>query len=556
VRRGARLALLLSGLATSAFAQQIVRPDIDPGLVQRRIPAPSAPERAAPALSLPAPREAAPGLERRFVLAGVVIEGATVFAAQELAPFYENDLAREIGEPDVERILADITAAYRRKGYFLSRAIALPQPVEAGVLRVTVIEGYVRRVVLEGARPGEEEGVLRYFAEVVGDRPLRLDRLERVLLLVGALPGLEAHASLAPAEDERSGAFDLVLRLDHRSLAGTASLDNRGTESLGPWELTASGAASGLVGDFDRLALGVFTTPNRLRELLSTELLYNRPLDSTGTELALTLVRTQLKPGGSLSGEAIDGLATRYAASFAHPLLLSRAQSLWLSGTLDVPNSSEREQGAPLFDDRLRVLRIATQYRSGDGEGSASDASLELSQGVDALGASHPGAADLSRANGRSDFTKALAALTREQALGRDWALALALAGQKSAQPLLLSEQFALGGARFGRAYDPAEVTGDDALAGSLELRYGRAPLSPLLRSYQFYGFYDLGAAWNMGVSNATRRQSLASLGGGVRLSLPRNLAASLEIARPMTHTLAAGGHKPVRAFVVLSAGF
>jgi hemolysin activation/secretion protein len=45
--------------------------------------------------------------------------------------------------------------------------------------------------------------------------------------------------------------------------------------------------------------------------------------------------------------------------------------------------------------------------------------------------------------------------------------------GQQAAQPSRLPERLALGGTRFGRAHDPAEITGDDAVASSLELRSG-----------------------------------------------------------------------------------
>jgi hemolysin activation/secretion protein len=121
---------------------------------------------------------------------------------------------------------------------------------------------------------------------------------------------------------------------------------------------------------------------------------------------------------------------------------------------------------------------------------------------------------------------------------------------------LLLPEQFALGGARFGRAYDPAEITGDDAVAGSLELRYGRFVESRFLRSYQLYAFYDVGAVWNQDVSDGTQRQSLASAGGGIRLALPQDFAASLEIAKALTRRVAAEGDKPVRVFVSVSASF
>jgi hemolysin activation/secretion protein len=303
------------------------------------------------------------------------------------------------------------------------------------------------------------------------------------------------------------------------------------------------------------LQLSLFTTADRPSELVSTELLYDAPVDSSGTRLALSVARTDLKPGGSLGPQMIDGTAMRYTARVSHPLIRGRDQSLWLGAVFDALDSAESENGAQLFDDRLRVLRVTANYTVNDGR-NANFAYVEASQGLSVLGASRGGGANLSRSNGRADFTKVAASLTRQQTLSEHWSFQTALSGQKAAQPLLLPEQFALGGTRFGRAYDPAEITGDDAVAGSLELRYGRSVDSRLLRSYQLYAFYDVGAVWNQDVSDGTQRQSLASAGAGIRGTLPQNVAASLEIAKALTRRVAAEGDKPVRVFISLSASF
>jgi hemolysin activation/secretion protein len=550
------LALVAGGwFSAQAVAQQAVRPEVEPGQVQKRIPVPPEPERPLAPLQLPAPRSAGPPGEVSFVLAGVVIDGVTAFDVSTLAPLYQDLLARKIDSQDIERILQRITATYRDGGYFLSRAVALPQALDTGVLRITVIEGYVARVALQNARFGDEPRLRSYVDGIVDRRPLRLDAIERAILLINDLPGVHVVPSLRPL-DESSGAYELVLRIEYHDLAGFASLDNRGPDSLGPWEAQVSGSISSLLMPFDRLQLSLFTIPDRPRELISPGVSYELPIGSAGTRLALSATRTDVKPEGNLASLTLDGTAIRYLAQLSHHLIRGREESLWLKGAFDVLDSKENQQGALLFDDRLRVLRGGIAYARTDALGGANDVSLEVSQGLSALGASRAGDTPLSRGNGRADFTKLAGNVTRVQTLGGDWALQLAAIGQKAVEPLLISEQLALGGTGIGRGYDPAEITGDDGAAGAVELRYGRAVDGRLIRSFQFYGFYDFGAVWNMGVSDATRRQTLASLGGGLRLGLPHQLAASLEIARPLTRIVAADGDKPVRVFLSLSAAF
>jgi hemolysin activation/secretion protein len=549
-------ALVLTLWAFSpVYAQQVVRPEVNPGLVQKRIPLPE-PRQEAPApltvLEPPAAAPTASGLH--FILSGVVIEGNTVFDNAALAAAYEDDLARGIDLNAVTRILDRITAKYRAAGYFLSRAVAPPQSLKRGVLRIMVIEGYVERVTFSGADTRSER-LRPYLAAVIDSRPLRLATLERAILLVNDLPGLHVTPTLEPI-DEDAGSYALTLQLDDRRVAGFAALDNHGPKSLGPWEAQASASVHSLLDDFDRAQLSAFTTPMEPRQLLSSELRYEHPLGSAGTRLALSAARSDLRPEGTLAALDIKGTALRYVAQLSHPLIRSRAQSLWLSGTFDVLDSREHEHSVPLFNDRLRVLRAALDYIGSDELGGVNEAYGEVSQGLTILGASRADSPLLSRSNGHADFTKFAATATREQAIAGDWSVLLGLAGQKATVPLLVSEQFPLGGARFGRAYDPAEIAGDDGIAGSLELRFGHSPLQPWLRSYQIYGFYDLGAVWNMGVSDATRRQSLASAGGGFRLFLPHDVVGALEIARPLTRIVAAEGDKPVRVLVNLSASF
>jgi len=553
LRLSCAVALML-WLISSAQAQQTARPEVDPGQVQKRIPLPE-PRNPPPApLSLPTPRASAPTAALHVVLAGVVIEGNTVFDAAALASTYEDALARDVDLAAIDLILQRITAKYRDQGYFLSRAVAPPQSLERGILRIRVVEGYVERVTFSGA-DSRAHRLQRYFADVTAARPLRLATLERAILLVNDLPGLHVAPALTPI-DEEAGRYALTLALDYRPVEGFAALDNRGPKSLGPWEAQASVSAQSLMDDFDRALVSVFTTPAEPRELVSTELRYEHPLGSAGTRAALSAARSDVRPEGNLAPLDLKGTALRYLALITHPLIRSRAQSLWLSGTFDVFDSHQHEQGAPLFNDHLRVLRAALDYAASDALGGVNEAYGEASQGLSILGASRADSALLSRGNGHADFTKLAVTATRQQALGGDWSVLLGLAGQKASTPLLVSEQFPLGGARFGRAYDPAEIAGDDGIAGSLELRFGRSAQQPWLRSYQIYGFYDLGAVWNMGVSDTTRQQSLASAGGGFRLFLPHDVVATLEIARPLTRTVAAEGDKPVRVLASLSASF
>ena len=152
-------ALLAFAAWQGAAAQDAVPRSAEPGQLERRLEQTPVPERReAPAtMALPAPPAPAPVAEPApgIVLTAVDIEGATVYEASDFAPLYEGLLARRITRADIERLLDAITQKYREDGYVLVRAVAPPQRLELGVLRVQVVEGYVDRVTFSGAMPAD-----------------------------------------------------------------------------------------------------------------------------------------------------------------------------------------------------------------------------------------------------------------------------------------------------------------------------------------------------------------------------------------------------------------
>ncbi|MGB1548587.1 MAG: ShlB/FhaC/HecB family hemolysin secretion/activation protein, partial [Alphaproteobacteria bacterium] len=291
--------------------------------------------------------------------------------------------------------------------------------------------------------------------------------------------------------------------------------------------------------------------------LLYFEGQHEQRIGSDGTTITLSGSQSFIDSGAEFEVFGIESMGTRVSLEVRHPLIRSRQQSLYLHGRFDYLNSDEEQLGTETFDDRLRVLRLGGRYYFGDVIlGSAYRANnqigLEWSQGLNILGESREGASNLSRFRGRSDFTKVTADFYRYQQLAEEWGAGLSIAGQRSAHVLLSAEEFRLGGGRFGRAYDPSELTGVDGVGGSLELQYGRAVGWEIVNAYQLYGFYDLGAVWD----KDGRRNSLSSAGLGVRARALESVTASFETALPLTRAVLTEGDNSMRFFFSLQAAF
>jgi hemolysin activation/secretion protein len=531
--RVARVAAALAGatLCAGALAQVTLPPTIDPGRIQERLDTPRAPRPAEiPKLEGPE-REPADALKAvRVTLKSVRIEGASPALADRLQAQADRYVGREISVGEIFGLARTLTAAYRGAGYILSQVVVPPQSLSDGVLALRAVEGYVASVRIEG-----DTDARRTLAElgdkIKASRPLHAAVLERYLLIGNELPGIRLRSVLTPSQTP--GAADLVLIATPKRFEGYVSLDNYGSLYLGTGQLSAGVAVSRLFGD-DQLR--VLATGADDSEMGYGELAYSRVLTSEGLRLGASASSTRTRPGDILKPFEIRGRADAASLSIGYPFLRTRNSSLLGRALFDYRDIDTDILGVRIIEDRMRALRLGLTWLQLDRLDGYNTLSFEFSQG---LGGTRMDDPLKSRAGADGRFSKATFDYERFQPLGASFGVTLGAGGQWTREPLLTSEQFALGGRRFGRAYEPAELAGDRALAARIEPAYlgtgaGR------LRSWQLYGFWDGGKVWYQDDPTTGRRpgQSLASAGFGTRF-FGRYLSATLEAAWPLTKRIA-----------------
>jgi hemolysin activation/secretion protein len=216
---------------------------------------------------------------------------------------------------------------------------------------------------------------------------------------------------------------------------------------------------------------------------------------------------------------------------------------------------SESDMFGPLYRDHLRLISLSGDYRLKDDFGGVNYVTATLRQGLGVLGASQLGDDLLSRDNGSGQFATVNIWFARYQTITDAWSLKIAGAGQFASSELLTSQQFYLGAASFGRGYGNAEISGDNAMAGSLEMRYDGTLKIPCARGYQIYGFVETGAVWNVGY-RYTDGLSLASAGGGLRLFFNDDLRADIGVGVPLSYRSVDNSNRNPRLLFSLSNSF
>ena len=228
----------------------------------------------------------------------------------------------------------------------------------------------------------------------------------------------------------------------------------------------------------------------------------------------------------------------------------------------DYKNPESWQLGVRSSHDRTRVLRVGADYDYSDQFQGINQIGVEISHGLRIFHYTSDSYMLKSRAGGVVDFTKWTLNLSRTQQLPYNFSFYAAAMGQHSAQSLLSSEECGVGGEQFGRAYDSSEIIGDHCVAASVELRYLPQLDIPYLKYVQLYGFYDIGKTWNINPAAGTDQlDSLASAGFGLRAGVTDYVTGSLEMAAPLTRTVAAnsntntGGNSP-RVFFRLTGRY
>lgn len=479
-----------------------------------------------------------------FVLEGIELEGVTVYDESKLTSFFENKIGQSVTFQDLRGIAQAITDKYRNDGYILSRAIFPMQVVEEGCVRLQVLEGYFSSYVIDESYEGPKDRLEAYAKKIIRSRPLKNRELERYLLLMNDLPGLEVTSVIRPASGI-PGAAVLVLQVREKRLSVAAELNNRGSRFVGPHHLSLSVQAEGYLGWDERIS-GRMLAASQTDEMRYANLTYHQTFGSEGLTGYVSGAYSTQEPGFTLNQFDVDSRSRTLTFGVEYPLLRSRNKNFRLGLDFDIRNSRSEIADVLFSRDRIRSLRLRATYDFLDSLGGVNVIQTELSQGISIFGASDDTDQNLSRFKGKPEYTKISAYLSRNQHLFDKWSVFAAVTGQYAFDTLLSSEEFAFGGANFGSAYDASEITGDHGAAIRTEARWSWT--GEPITWVQLYGFHDYGCVWRR---ESTRESQLdaASAGFGIRLRAGKNLSATAEIAKPLTRKVGAEDDREARAF-------
>lgn len=543
--RRSRLFVGLLALVACAWPHRVAAaPPPEPGAIERTIPTQSQQQSTLPTLSMPGREARNPGAgKRRFTLGAVNVDGATIFSEQQLSPYFEPYLATEIDQAKLAQMAAAITARYRRTGYLLSYATVPSQNVEAGMVRLAVVEGRIGKVDVEGA--GSAKGAIEAMAAPLAARtPLKSAALERTLGLIRDLPGVAVTDVALMRSDIEAGLYTLKIKITPDRIRAFTYVDNRGTGSFVHSRVYNSFAISSLAVQGDELRADLFAMPGGHSRYLYGQLVAATPLGRSGMRLQLSASRGDQY---LREDEHFNGRSDNLTSQLTYPFLRSRALTLLGKASLTDWRSVGTGGGARKLRDRLRVARLGIEF--GNEGKTRFQGEFTLSRGLGFGGMTRVGDPLASRADASGKFTKAVFAAQVSRPLSERVSVRAVVTAQYSDRPLLSAEEFSLGGNRIGRAFDFNARTGDRGAGGGVEVSYRLGKTNGA--GVELFSFADGGVATDLESSASPKHsRSLASTGVGARFSLAGTTVA-LEAGVPLH-----GAHSRPRLFASIFRSF
>ncbi|AZF14209.1 ShlB/FhaC/HecB family hemolysin secretion/activation protein [Pseudomonas sp. R3-18-08] len=530
-------------LTLSAYAQAETLPSfLNSNDTVRTLPVPNLPadayRPATPQTQVPEtpPTAGQPLLmDTKVTIRKLQIEGGTVYPLTETAQVYAPLIGHETNLAQLIEATRGITRRYQQDGYLLSYAFLPQQTFENGLVRVVLVEGYIKDYQQTGDIGSVSAYVDKLAQKLLAERPLTRETFERYTTLMSRIPGLTVQAQVPPP-GTTDGATHMQIQASRKPFTTSMNLVQKsrgGTQAL----LSATSNAQTSMGE--QLSLSGLFPPGEDKEHYY-RVDYNQFINTEGTQLALAAERYRADPSSSVQ---LDGgfelkphqSIDRYSIGLSHPFIASPTESLTLGTRLYAVDQTTRYKlvGYPLrfdIESNLRALAFEGDWRKADAR-QLRILSGGLYQGIDGLGAK--ARSDLDVAKPDLDFFRLRLSGVQSNKFFDNWQGVLSSALYWSNNTLPDSERATFGGQNFGRGYPDDQGSGDKGWGVAYEVNYNFNRAGDWVKVLQPYVVLDRAKAWFNELP--VKASDMSSAAVGLRFGDNKYYNIALEAAKPMS---------------------
>ena len=514
-------------IAPSVVAQTVpqpVRPPLEPLPEPETLPPV---EELLPPLELPNGEPQSPELN----IPGTIevkqfqVIGSTVFSESELAELLEPYTNRPISFAELIQAQEKINQLYFDLGYVTTGSFIPPQTLKDGIVKIEVVEGSVEKIEVKGLKRLQTSYITSRLKKAT-QAPLNQKKLLQALQLLQLNPLIEQLAAelslgtspgknILTVEINQANAFGARLRLDNQRVPSVGS-DRRIIEL----------SHGNLFGFGDRFNVRYYNTngSNALDDLS-----YTIPINAADGTLRFTyrLIDSRVieEPFDELD---LESNFRQYSLAYRQPIVQTPNQELALGLALD-----RQESDVNLLDNtlegktRITALRFFQEYTQRSNQEVFALRS-QFSLGIEGLQNT------LNDQETDQEFYTWRGQAQYIRLLSKGTSLLLRSDLQLADRPLIPIEQFSLGGVNTVRGYRQDLLLSDNGFFASAELRTSIAQIPRWQANLQLTPFFDFGTAWNRQGDVVIPRNSLYSIGLGLRLEIGEKFNARIDYGIPL----------------------
>lgn len=463
---------------------------------------------------------------QNFSLDGVRFTPSIYLDDAELQATVAPYLDRQITLADVQAMTSDVQRLYTAAGILTARVMLLPQTVTDGVLELTLVEAKIDRLTYEGLDGTDAAFMQRNLSLRAGAAP-DYEQLERDLRVFEIVHDFAPHLKFS--EGAAFGTVDaIVTGTPPEKNIWVGSVDNYGPVSTGEWRGTLQVNMPNMTGNRDSLFLQAQVSQGAQ----SIDATYTFPIGGRGGVLYgnANYSMSKIIDGDfaviDLKSDSLSG-----TVGYRQPFRI-RPQSHWMFDVYATLEQSSSELTALSFQEHdIQEFGAQVSYQLVRNAKSWS-ASLGIKGGnVDT--------AETSETEG--SYWLAYGTAGHARGLGKNYLLDMALSfqyayGQNLASPRL----FSAGGVTTVRGYPSSVRSGDSGAVLRTQIsRWKANDFKGFDGSWTPFAFLDAGVVVPYRDEGGFEADTdlLASIGGGVRVTIKDNITGVAFVSFPLVET-------------------
>ena len=447
----------------------------------------------------------------------------------DIESYKNNIIGKEQSVQQLYELALKIEQEYNQKGYPLVRAFLPTQELEPedATVFIKVVGGFIEKLDLSQVPASQLLRTYAYLKPLIEKKGLRLEEIERKLLLAEGTAGLNLTSTLFPGDKE--GGTVLAIQASHKLISGGMTFDNTQSEELGRQQGQISAVLNSPFGLGESISLFGLARPT-IKGMKGTGLdtpiraggvSVSVPIGHNGLTAGVSYMESMTRPGGAASSLALEANMKSATGTISYPIHYSRNTAAFLRASLgwtdEVQHTNTSGEDEDLSHDRVTTLRFGAsvnQCKSG-----CLGLDFQFSRGIDVGSRSHNEAGNgtpLSRSEGKTNFSHFNFNTNYKFSPVDNYEVDLNAGGQYSLDDLLNSEQTSITGSNKLSGFTSGSISGDEAwyIRGQLNRHYNvsnQIKLTP-------YVYGAAGVAYTLSPTTVEERATAAkSIGLGLK---------------------------------------